>query len=98
MRSSGGFTYTGSPRTTKVPCTSCQCSILIADLNNECVHVLDQDRDFLSYIDNGASWGLCLDTKDNLFVAESRKGIVKKNSVESKKIDVCIMKLKHVKI
>nr|XP_034307083.1 uncharacterized protein LOC117682789 [Crassostrea gigas] len=80
--------YTGHPSVTKNEpfeprgiTTNSQSHILTTDRNNHCIHILDQNGHFLSYIDNcdlEAPYGLCMDNNDNLFVCEYIKGNVKK--------------------
>ncbi|XP_062610741.1 uncharacterized protein LOC134272539, partial [Saccostrea cucullata] len=73
------FGYTGhihTPKnkqfTPKGITTDSQSHILIADFKNGCVHIIDQEGRFLCFIDCGLMKpiGLCVDSNDNMFVAQ----------------------------
>ncbi|XP_034309589.2 uncharacterized protein [Magallana gigas] len=80
--------YTGHPSVTKnkpfKPCgitTDSQGHILTAECGNNCIHILDQNGQFLHYFDNSDlkdPFGLCVDNNYNLFLCECIKGNIKK--------------------
>ncbi|XP_011440914.3 tripartite motif-containing protein 2 [Magallana gigas] len=80
--------YTGNPSVTKnepfqPQCitTDSQSHILTTDYYNGCIHILDQNGQFLRFIDNcdlRDPFGVYVDNNDNLLVCEYGQGNVKK--------------------
>jgi tripartite motif-containing protein 2/3 len=80
------FRYTGQSSKTKESfnpyglTTDSQGHIIVAYCDYNCIHIIDQDGQFLRYIhcDLLCPYGLCVDIRDNLLVAEWGTAKVKK--------------------
>lgn len=81
------FIYSGPPFLTKRPfepygiTTDSQGRILISEYKYDCIHILNQDGQFLRLIDNcelHSPWDVRVDSRDILFVTESETNKLKK--------------------
>lgn len=80
------FKYTGSSNAKESfkpvgIATDNQERILTSDCKNNCICILDSNGEFLRFIENcdlNCPWGLCVDSRDNLYVVERNLGRVKK--------------------
>ena len=81
------FRYTGPPSTPQESfspvgiTTDSQAYILTSDFYDHLIHIIDQDGHFLRFIQNCGLHnprGLCVDSRDHLFVSELRTGTEKK--------------------
>ncbi|XP_078309992.1 uncharacterized protein LOC144618180 [Crassostrea virginica] len=81
------FRYTGhtlptknQPFTPRGITTDSQSRILTTDCSHHCIHILEENGQFLRYIDNcdlESPFGLYLDNHENLFVCEYERSTVK---------------------
>ncbi|XP_056016759.1 uncharacterized protein LOC130053474 [Ostrea edulis] len=77
------FNYNGNLKKSFSPrgvATENMCNILIADRDNHVIHIIDQNGQFLRYIDTcnlHKPYDLSTDSSDMLFVTECDSGIVK---------------------
>ena len=75
------FKYTGIPKEAFDPMgitTDSQARILISDRDNDRIHIVDHDGQFLCFIHNCGlehPFGLCVDSRNILFVAQEKKGV-----------------------
>lgn len=64
--------------------TDSQSRILTSDFLNNVIIILDRDEQFLRNIDTSLKivpWGLCVDSKENLFVTEFNTGKIMKMKI-----------------
>ncbi|XP_048745881.2 E3 ubiquitin-protein ligase TRIM71-like [Ostrea edulis] len=79
------FRYEGNPSSLRKTefkpkgiATDSLSNILVSDLDNACVHVVDQNGKFLTFIDcpRVRAWGLCVGLDNYLYVADNASGDV----------------------